>query len=172
MAPIFQPRHIASYAETMVCYGERLQQAWHDGEVVDLNQHMIALTMSIIGKVLFDTDVFTKTDELGAAMAIVNEEIVHKATSLVQIPEKVPTPRNRRVRKAAQVIRNHIGNLIAERHAGGTERNDFLSVLLHATDEEGKAMSDEQLMDECLTLFGAGYETTAAALSWAWYLLC
>jgi cytochrome P450 len=172
MAPVFQPRHIASYAETMVWYGERLQQAWHDGAVVDLNQHMITVTMSIIGKVLFDTDVFTKTDELGAAMTVVNEEIVHKATSLFQIPPQLPTPRNLRVRKAAQVIRNHIQYLIDERRAVGKECNDFLSVLLHAKDEDGKAMSDEQLMDECLTLFGAGHETTAAALSWAWYLLC
>jgi cytochrome P450 len=172
MAPIFQPRHIASYAETMVWYGERLQQEWHDGAVVDLNQQMIAVTMSIIGKVLFDTDVFTKTDELGAAMTIVNEEIIHKATSLFQIPPKLPTPRNLRVRKGVQVIRNHIGNLIAERRSSSSCRNDFLSVLLHAKDEDGKAMSDEQLMDECLTLFGAGHETTAAVLSWAWYLLC
>ncbi len=172
MAPMFQPRHIASYAETMVRYGERLQQEWHDGEVVDLNQQMIALTMSIIGKVLFDTDVFTKTDELGAAMAIVNEDIVHKATSLFQIPPELPTSRNLRVRKAVQVIRNHIGNLIAERRSSASCRNDFLSVLLHATDEDRQAMSDEQLMDECLTLFGAGHETTAAALSWAWYVLC
>jgi cytochrome P450 len=172
MAPVFQPRHIASYAETMAWYGERLQQEWHDGAIVDLNQQMIALTMSIIGKVLFDSDVFTKTDELGAAMTIVNQEIVHKATSLFQIPPQLPTPRNLRVRKAAQVIQNHIQHLIDERRAGGTECNDFLSALLHAKDEDGKAMSDEQLMDECLTLFGAGHETTAAVLSWAWYLLC
>jgi cytochrome P450 len=172
MAPVFQPSHIATYAETMVRYGERLQQEWHDGAVVDLNQQMIALTMSIIGKVLFDTDVFTKTDELGAAMAVVNEDIVHKATSLFQIPPKLPTSRNLRVRKAVQVIRNHVGHLIEERRTSASGRNDFLSILLHAKDEEGKAMSDEQLMDECLTLFGAGHETTAAALSWAWYLLC
>src|SRR5205085_8703034 len=58
MAAVFQPRHIATYADTIVRYGERIQQEWHDGAVVDLNQHMIAVTMSIIGKVLFDTDVF------------------------------------------------------------------------------------------------------------------
>jgi cytochrome P450 len=49
MAPVFQPRQIASYAETMVRYGERLGQEWHDGAVVDLNQCMIALTMSSMG---------------------------------------------------------------------------------------------------------------------------
>jgi cytochrome P450 len=172
MAPVFQPRHIATYADTMARYGERLQQQWHDGAVVDLNQHMIAVTMSIIGKVLFDTDVFTKTDELGAAMAVVNEDVVHKATALLQAPASWLTPRHLRVRKAVQVIQNHVGHLIEERRTSVKERHDFLSILLHAKDEDGKTMSDEQLMDECLTLFGAGHETTAAALSWAWYLLC
>jgi cytochrome P450 len=52
------------------------------------------------------------------------------------------------------------------------ERNDFLSILLQARDEDGNPMSDDQLMAECLTLFGAGHETTATALGWAWYLLC
>jgi cytochrome P450 len=172
MAPVFQPRHIAAYADTIALYGERLQQEWHDGAVVDLKQHMIAVTMSIIGKVLFDNDVFDKTDELGAAMAVVNEDVVHKATSLFQVPPGWPTPRNLRVRKAVQVIQNYVQHLIDERRTSVTERSDFLSILLHAKDEDGKAMSDEQLMDECLTLFGAGHETTAAALSWAWYLLC
>jgi len=51
-------------------------------------------------------------------------------------------------------------------------RNDFLSILLRAKDEDGSGMSDQQLMDECITLFGAGHETTAATLTWAWYLLC
>ena len=172
MAPAFQPRQISTYADTIVRYGERVQQEWHDGEVVDLNQHMIAVTMSIIGKVLFDTDVFNKTDELGAAMAILNEDIVHKATSLFQAPSSWPTPRNLRVRQAAQVVQNHVQRFIDEQRTSASCRNDFLSILLHATDEDGKAMSDEQLMDECLTVFGAGHETTAAALSWAWYLLC
>jgi cytochrome P450 len=133
---------------------------------------MIAVTMSIIGKVLFDNDVFDKTDELAAALAVVNEDVVHKSTSLFQVPPGWPTPRHLRVRKAIQVVQNYVQHLIDERRADATERNDFLSILLHATDEDGKAMSDEQLMDECVTLFGAGHETTAAALSWAWYLLC
>jgi len=71
-----------------------------------------------------------------------------------------------------QVLRNHIQHFIDERRSNPTERNDFLSILLQARDDDGKPMSDEQLMAECLTLFGAGHETTATALSWTWYLLC
>jgi cytochrome P450 len=71
-----------------------------------------------------------------------------------------------------QVLRNRVQRLIDERRSNPAERNDFLSILLQARDDDDKPMSDEQLMAECLTLFGAGHETTATALSWTWYLLC
>ncbi|HEV2579998.1 MAG TPA: cytochrome P450, partial [Ktedonobacteraceae bacterium] len=160
-----------SYADTMASYGEQLQQTWSDGEVIDLNQHMIAVTMSIIGKVLFDADVFTETDELGHAMAVLFEHITHTLTSLFAPPLNWPTPRNRRVQKATQLIQARIVQMIAERR-DTDERDDFLSILLRARHEDGSGMSDEQLMDECITLFGAGHETTAAALTWVWYQLC
>lgn len=172
MAPMFQPRHIAVYAETMVHSGERLQQEWQNGAVVDLNSQMIALTMSVIGKALFDADVFNETEELGAAMSSVYEYTVHKLFSPLMLPLVWPTPRNVRFRKAMEVLQVRIQHMIDERRSSSTLRNDFLSVLLQAKDEDGKPMSDDQLMDECLTLFGAGHETTSAALTWTWYLLC
>jgi cytochrome P450 len=172
MAPSFQPRQIASYADTMASYGERLQQEWYDGETIDLNKEMIGVTMSIIGKVLFDADVFTETDELGAAIAIIFQHTTHALTSIVAFPLSWPTPRNLRTRKAIQLIIRRIQRFIDERHSSGEERNDFLSILLRARDEDGSTMSNQQVMDECTTLFGAGHETTAAALAWTWYFLC
>lgn len=172
MAPPFQPRHIASYAEIMGHYGEQIQQAWTDGATINVNRQMTNLTMSIIGKALFDADVFTETDELGAAMTVTTEYVSHALSTLLPPPYSWPTTRNRRMHKAVQVLRNRIQRFIDERRNHPTERNDFLSILLQARDEDGKPMSDEQVMAECLTLFGAGHETTATALSWTWYLLC
>ena len=172
MAPPFQPRHVASYADIMGHYGEHIQQTWADGATIDVNQHMTNVTMSVIGKALFDADVFTETDELGAAMTVTTEYVSHSLSTLFPPPYSWPTPRNRRTHKAVEVLSNRIQRFIDERRNNPTERNDFLSILLQARDEDGKPMSDEQLMAECLTLFGAGHETTATALSWTWYLLC
>ena len=172
MSPPFQPRHIVSYAEIMGYYGEQIQQTWLDHSVIDINQHMTNLTMSIIGKALFDADVFTETDELGVAMTVTLEYIAHATSVLFPPPYSWPLPRNLRTRRAVHVLRNYIQRFIDERRSNPTERNDFLSILLQARDEDGKPMSDEQLMAECLTLFGAGHETTATSLSWTWYLLC
>jgi len=172
MSPPFQPRHIASYAGIMGHYGEQIQQTWPDNAVIDINQQMTNLTMSIIGKALFDADVFTETDELGAAMSVAIAYIAHVTSVLFPPPYSWPLPRHLRTHKAVQVLRNHIQHFIDERRSNPTDRNDFLSILLQARDDDGKPMSDEQLMAECLTLFGAGHETTATALSWTWYLLC
>jgi len=172
MSPPFQPRHIASYATVIGHYGEHIQQTWTDGTVIDVNQHMTNLTMSIIGKALFDADVFTETDELGAAMTTAMAYFSHGISTLWPLPYSWPTPRNRRTHYAVQVLRNRIGRFIDERRNDSRERNDFLSILLQARDEDGQPMSDEQVMAECLTLFLAGHETTATALTWTWYLLC
>src|SRR5213082_2043805 len=114
IAPPFQPRHIASYADIMGHYGEQIQQTWPDGGVIDVNQQMTNLTMSIIGKVLFDADVFTETDELAAAMAVTIEYASHGLSSLFTLPYSWPLPRHLRARKAGQILRNHIQGFIDE----------------------------------------------------------
>lgn len=172
MSPPFQPRHIADYANIMGHYGEHIQQSWSDGAAIDANRQMTNLTMSIIGKALFDADVFTETDELGAAMTIITEYVAHALSTLLPPPYRWPLPRNLRMHKAVQVVRSRLQRFIDERRTNPAERNDFLSILLEARDEEGKPMRDEQVMAECATLFGVGHEATATALTWTWYLLC
>ena len=112
MSPPFQPRHIASYATNIGHYGEYIQQTWTDGTVIDVNQHMTNLTMSIIGKALFDADVFTETDELGAAMATAMAYFSHGISTLWPLPYSWPTPRNRRTHYAVQVLRHRIGRFV------------------------------------------------------------
>src|SRR5579883_506460 len=172
MAPPFQPRHIVSYGDIMMHYGELIQQTWADGSTIDIDQQMTNLTMSIIGKALFDADVFSEADELGAAMTTTLEHISQGLTTLFRPPYNWPLPRYRRARKAIGILRSRIQRFIDERRNDPRERNDFLSILLRARDDDGNPMSDGQLMAECLTLFGAGHETTATALTWTWYLLC
>src|SRR5260370_15686069 len=112
--------------------------------------------------------------EKSRAQTLLFEYSTHALTSLFVPPLSWPTPRNLRLSKAAQLINDRIQQMIDERRNADehAERNDFLSILLRARDEDGSGMSDQQLMDECMTLFGAGHETTAAVLTWVWYLLC
>ncbi len=172
MAPCFQPRHIASYVDTIVSYAEHSMQEWEDGAVIDINHAMLRCTMSIIGKVLFDTNFLSETDELGAAINTGLAHAVRTLTSPFTLPLNIPTPYNKRVRQATCLVETRLRQMIAERRQSPGERNDLLSLLLQARDDEGQPMSERQLIDECLTLFTAGHETSAAALAWTWYLLC
>jgi cytochrome P450 len=65
-----------------------------------------------------------------------------------------------------------VARFVAQRRADSSARHDLLAMLLAARDTDtGEGMSDKQLRDEILTIFMAGHETTANALSWVWYLL-
>lgn len=171
MSPFFQPRHIVSYAETMVRYAEEAQQHWRDGEVLDMDREMMALTMSLIGKILFDADIFSEADELGAAVWTLAQHILYLLANPFALPLNWPTPRNKKVKHAQAVLDTKMRQMIAEREARPSQGTDLLSVLLQARDEEGSGMSSEQLRAECLTLFNAGHDTTATALTWSWDLL-
>jgi cytochrome P450 len=94
-----------------------------------------------------------------------------QVSSLVPIPPFVPTPLNLRNRRAVAQLDAILYRIIRERRAQGGDRGDLLSMLLATQDEDGGSMSDQQIRDEAMTLFLAGHETTANALSWALYLL-
>ncbi|HEX7199402.1 MAG TPA: cytochrome P450, partial [Dongiaceae bacterium] len=83
------------------------------------------------------------------------------------------TPKNLRFRRARAALDRIVNGMIAERHRSGeVEKDDLLSMLMSARDPQtGEGMSDPQLRDEVMTIFLAGHETTANALSWTWYLL-
>ncbi len=170
MAPVFAPRQIVGYAATMTSYGERLQAQWQDGTIIDLGREMTHVTMSIVGKVLFDTDFLKETDELGSAMQTALAHVNDAASMPFPLPLSLPLPRNIRTRQALATLRQRIQQMIDERRSSALEKEDCLSLLLRARDEDGR-MSDQQVFDESLTLFGAGHETTATTLTWAWYLL-
>jgi cytochrome P450 len=171
IAPSFQPRNIIAYATAMIDYSEQAQSAWKDDAVIDIGHEMTRVTMSIVGKVLFDANVFTEADELGAAMTTILEHINHTLSKLFPVPFNWPTPRNFRAKRAIAVLRSRIQQMIDERLSTSEKRNDFLSILLNAQGEDGSRMTDEQIGDEALILFAAGHETTATALTWAWYVL-
>jgi cytochrome P450 len=99
-------------------------------------------------------------------------QIVNHRTETIQIlPNWLPTAENRRAKELVQIVHDLLGGFIAERQKTDSDKGDLLSMLLMAQDEEGKGMTDEQIMNEALIIFGAGHETTANTLTFAWYAL-
>ena len=171
--PAFHRQRIEAYATTMVDFAERTRSSWADGRTVDMHTEMMRLTLGIVAKTLFDADVDSEAAEIGSAMTRAFESFNYAMLPFTEYLEKLPLPAVRRFNAARDRLDKTIYRMIGERRAGGEDRGDLLSMLLLAQDTEGDGtgMSDAQLRDEALTIFLAGHETTANALTWTWYLL-
>jgi cytochrome P450 len=171
--PAFHRQQIAGYAATMVEYAARMRDSWKDGEAQEISRDMTRLTLAIACKTFFDTEVESEADEIGAAFSKALSFSNFLNLPFSQLLEKLPLPPVRRHRKAVERLDATIFRMIDERRRNGGARADLLSILIRARDEEGDGtgMTDEQLRDEMMTIFLAGHETVANALTWTWYLL-
>ena len=169
--PAFHRQRISSYGDIMVQYANRAIDKWQHNEQRNLAKDMTRLTLEIVVKTLFNSDVSKDADHIGAMLSQIVKPFASQATLKWIADNRLPTPDHFRYMNAAREIDKIVYRIIAERRASGFDEGDLLSMLLQAQDEDGSHMSDAQLRDEVMTLFLAGHETTALALSWSWYLL-
>jgi len=157
----------------MTRYADQVRQGWRDGSTLDINHEMMRLTLAIVAKTLFDAHVTGEAEAIGRALTTTMESWRQLMLPFSELLEKLPLPSIRRFKEARARLDATIYRIIKERRADPTDRGDLLSMLMAAQDSEvdGGSMSDLQLRDELMTLFLAGHETTANALTWTWYLL-
>ena len=183
--PAFHHKHLQQLGETMVRCTSELVDEWEHlagpAPQLDLHEHMMALTLRIVGQALFSTELSAHVGAMGPALATVLEHANFISTSLLLAPPPwMPTARNRRFAAAMKVVDDLVLDIIAQRRTvseaggdmGGEARGDLLGMLMSATDVDGTVrMSDRELRDEVATLVLAGHETTAQALTWTFMLL-
>jgi cytochrome P450 len=171
--PAFHRQRIQSYAQAMTDYALRMRDRWRAGETLDVGHEMMELTMAVVAKTLFDADVAGEAGEIGRSLTTIISLFHRFNMPFAGLVQRLPLPSNIRFRQARARLDRTIYRVIAERRGSATDRGDLLSMLLLATDEEGDGtgMTDLQLRDEVMTIFLAGHETTANALTWAFYLL-
>lgn len=173
--PAFHRQRIAGYGAIMTEYAARTRERWRDGEALDVSQEMMRLTLGIVGKTLFDTDVESETQEVSEALTAIMEMFNSLVLPFFELLERLPLPQNRRFKRARERLDTIIYRMIDERRRSGEDHGDLLSMLLSARDEEvgdgADRMSNTEVRDEALTILLAGHETTANALTWTWYLL-
>jgi cytochrome P450 len=169
--PALHPQRVATYAAAMVEHAEQLSSNWHDGQIVDMHQQMMQLTLSIVCKTLFDADVQSEIEQIGRDMDRTVRMFTRAMTPMGRVIDMLPLPSNFRFQRARKRLWTTVMGFVEQRRANGDDRGDLLSMLLRATDSAHGAMSDLQLRDELITLFTAGHETTANTLAFTWYLL-
>jgi cytochrome P450 len=168
--PAFHRDRIAAYGDVMTAYTERMLDGWRPGETREIHDELMGLTLLIVAKVLFDADVARDVSAVGRALDAALEEVAIRFRRPFRIPDAIPTPGNLRYRRAVKGLDAVVSRIIHDHRAHGG-RGDLLDLLMQARDDDGNAMTDEQLRDEAITLMLAGHETTALALSWTFYLL-
>ncbi len=162
MQPAFHRERLNALGTGMTDATLTMLDRWEDladtGRVVDITQEMGSLTMTITARALFGSDIAGDVEEIGRRIAA--------GARMLAAPHK-PEFTSAKAR-----LVEIVEGMIAARRANPHGDTDLLTMLMEARDEDtGEAMSDEQLLDEVVTLILAGYETTANSLSWTWYLL-
>ncbi len=171
--PAFHRSRINEYGATMIERAEVRMKQWRDGDVRDITQEMMAMTLDIAVRTLFGSTLQAEAEQVGDSLGYLMRYSLRKARSPIKIPENWPTPANRRATRETQFLDSLVYGIIKERQAEGNtnHHHDLLAMLMSAMDEDGTQMTPRQLRDESMTLFLAGHETTALTLSWAWYML-
>ena len=179
MQPQFHHRRIESYGEIMTDFARRHQQRWQDGDHIDLAAEMSELTLHVVVKTLFNLELADTVRRIGAAFELSNDYIKSRDNQpppVRRLFHRLPLPFTRRFKRSLAYLDATVYDLIAQRRRSGLDGNDLLSLLLNVRDDEAEnpqdaVMTDQQVRDEVITLFAAGHETTAVALTWTWYLL-
>jgi len=171
VAPAFQHKRIMQAASDVVALSDEHQRGWREGAQLLIDHEMQRLIQYITRKVLFGVTSHEGMEEFSRAIEFAAVYAEYLASRILPIPLSWPTPMNRRAHEAISVMRSTVRKFISQGRARQTDSGDFLSMLLLARDEDGTVLSDEQVLDQALTMYSAGQETTATALTWFFILL-
>jgi cytochrome P450 len=170
--PAFHRRRLEEYQAVMREVTAATLDRWRPGAEIDIAREMRELALVVAGRALFNRDLGGAARELGEAVGVLVTTVsdaLHVALS--RLPFDVPgLGTGGSVRRALARIDAALGAIIAE-HEQAADSGDVVSMLVAARDEDGGKLSRRQIRDHLLTLFVAGHETSANALTWAFYLL-
>jgi cytochrome P450 len=169
--PAFHRQRIVEYGGVMVEEAVRTRDSWGAGERRDIAVDMMHLTLNVVARTLFATDLRQEVYELAAAI----NRIMSLYNFLVMLPAAEWLVHFRPPGLAAFVrARNRIDavvyRMIDAHLKSGIDRGSLLDLIIAASPTHD-AESRTSLRDQVITIFLAGYETVANALSWTWYLL-
>ncbi|HMF63264.1 MAG TPA: cytochrome P450, partial [Edaphobacter sp.] len=170
VAPAFHRQRIAAYGDQIVTSAAAHRDRWQSGQSIDIGAAMMSLSLEVVARTLFDTevtaDIHRINDEVNTIMDIYNFLVAFPRLESVL---HLPIPGVTKFRRSRNRLNAVVNRLIAEHRAAAIDKGDLLSMLISSRDEEdtqNAGMSDEQVRDEVLTIFLAGYETVANALTW------
>lgn len=165
--PVFHKQKVAVFGELMAEYARKTTERWQSGSILAIGEEMSRLTLAIVARALFETSVEhqNEAEEIGRALTTARHLFMQASVPGFQLLEKLIPSLRRRFERIKGRLDRTVQQMIAEHRANPHAYQDLLSRLMETE------MSDQQVRDEVMTLFLAGHETTAAAMSWTLALL-
>jgi cytochrome P450 len=176
MAPSFDPRSVTGYAPAMADASAALADRWGalpDGAEKDVSAEMTALTLEIISRTMFSGDAAEMTSITGAAL-LDGADAAFNFNLLDILPIIGPIRLAQKAKLMGQIFAPMDGAIkrLIEARRADPGKTDLLGRMVAALDEEtGARLTPQEVRDEVLTIFVAGHETTASAMTFVWYVL-
>lgn len=176
MQPYFHRKFLVGLTDVMTSGIGEILDTWEpavrSSEVMNMGNEMSRITMNIITKTMFGLDL--PAEDMAKVFHDMPRMIDHATIRgyLPFLPDWFPIPGDSQFEKSLENVRDVVMRIIEQRRQDSNDANDLITMLLHAVDEEtNEQMTDEQIFDEAMTIFLAGFETTSTALTWLWHLL-
>jgi len=175
MMPPFKSDRMKSYGQLICEITEQAMTQWTPGLSFSIHKAMPEITLQIILRVVFGIDPGPRYQQLEKLLSSLLEDVTTPLySSLFFFPPLqkdlgAGSPWGRFLRRRQQIDALLYAEIAERRLQDNESRSDILSLLICARDEDGNQMSNVELRDQLVSLLLLGYETTAAALSWAFY---
>jgi len=166
MQPSFHRQQIASYCNDMIQLTQSLSESWQGKLEIELNLEMKKLTQRIAVKTLFGLYNEEDLDQMGALI----QRLTRMMPLISMAPVKFPGSPYHQALHSAEQLHGHIQEMITEKRLSPNSM-DVLASLIQARDEDGAQLSDDELIGHAFSLYVAGHETSANALTWSLFLL-
>ena len=179
MQPVFHRSNITAMGGKMQAAGAAMLARWSElpaGQTLDLTEEMKLVTLDIINRTMFSTNVLQDVDQIGGVVDSALDFIAARVGNPFSLPARwTIVPSHKRFWDQRARLDAYLFRMIRERRfalAKGERKDDLLEMLIDAQDADtGERMNDQQVRDEVSGIYGAGHETTALALTWAWHAL-
>jgi cytochrome P450 len=172
LQPMFTKHHVPRYAGQMAAAAQTVVDGWRDGATVDLDTECRTLTLRALGHSVLGLDLDARADTVGPALRAALSWVADRATRPVNLPQWVPTPGQRRARRANAALHQLAAEILAEVRADPDRDAPLVRALITAADPQtGQPLSDEDICHELVLFILAGHDTTSTTLTYSLWAL-
>jgi cytochrome P450 len=172
LQPMFTKQHVPRYSGHMAAAAQRVVDGWCDGATVDLDTQCRVLTLRALGRSVLGLDLDARADTVGPALRTALSWVADRGTRPVNLPQWVPTPGQRRARRANATLHRLAAEILAAVRADPARDAPLVRALITAADPQtGQPLSDDDICHELVLFILAGHDTTSTTLTFSLWAL-